>query len=273
MIAISELFGIYEDWLAPKFPIPHTYYRARVKTNANLVLLTPAVTLNQARLGPMLDIWRAQIDVFNPTRLQQGGFHEGFFDKATPPCFLPESSSSRPTASQPRHAAPSYASGNTSAVSVSSGITATSQTTNARSYQSTSRRNSDHISGESSTNSSGKAATPLIIKSNHGFFKPLGDIVTEINRRRSIEERLKVPTLPHQGRNKPLCFRYCCPDGRGCFRGTNCSFIHLDLSNPQWIKDNVPLDFLHAQYNFLLSDGIREYLMPSPQLKDFLGRR
>jgi hypothetical protein len=167
MIAISELFGIYEDWLAPKFPISHTYYRAWVQNNANLVLLTPAVTLNQARLGPTLVSWRAQIDVFNPT--------------CKPPCFLPESSTSRPTTTQPRHAAPSYASGNTSAVSVSSGITATSQTTNACSYPSTSQRNSDHRSGESSTSVSGKAATLLIIKTNYGFFKPLGDIVSDLN--------------------------------------------------------------------------------------------
>jgi hypothetical protein len=217
MIAISELFAIYEEWLAPKFAISHTYYRARVHRNSNLVLLTPAVTLTRARLGPTLDIWRAQINVFEPTRLQQGGFREGFFDKATPPCFLPETMNSRPNAPTHRNTAPSYTSGHNSAVSVSSGITNTSQTTNARSFSSNSRRTSDHRSGESSSGASGKARTPLIIKSGPGFFKPLGDIVTDLNRNRSSPERIKVPTLPHQGRNRPLCFRYCCPEGRGCF--------------------------------------------------------
>lgn len=102
--------------------------------------------------------------------------------------------------------------------------------------------------------------------------RPISQILDDINRGRAGNDRIRAPMcLPTGGtRQKPVCFKFCSADGNGC-TNNRCSFIHIDLQNPTWIRDNVPDTFLPEFLQFLDKPEVTPHFKATAALRTFLA--
>jgi hypothetical protein len=294
-IAIAELFQLYDSWLKPIEDNRDVFRMASCGSANDLILLTPAIDASGRRHLPFFIQWREQIQVFTIDRLQTDIPREGFFAKATPACYLPRPNSIPPQ-SILRSLTPSV-----SFTPSDHSLSSSTLSTNTRSHPNRSDRYPDRDrnaprsvfntprqpnhygpSGESQRPANpvqpqgAIARTPAITSAaDQGLLRPLTATLREINQGRAAENKVNLPMcqLVGQPRPIPLCFRFSAAGGPGCPSPQTCRYLHLDLADRDWIRQNIPPTYLQSLLTFLQRPEVRPYYSPTPELVAFLGRR
>jgi hypothetical protein len=129
--------------------------------------------------------------------------------------------------------------------------------------------------GESSR-SSLKARVPILasLGPDPSHARPLKYMIDEYNNQRRFEDRIRIPLCNVGNTNerpRPICFRFCSSNGPGCNSRYPCHFHHLDLSDPDWFRKNVPKQFCHDLRRFLGHSAIRQHYSATPEFQSFLG--
>ena len=99
-------------------------------------------------------------------------------------------------------------------------------------------------------------------------------ILDEINRDKDERNKIRIPICERAGRGRamPICFRFSGEGTRGCPMRT-CRFLHVDLADTQWIRDNLHRQFLPDFLTFLEKPEVKVYFQATAALKSFLGNR
>jgi hypothetical protein len=193
LIAVSELFAIYDKWQAPKYAPQLTFNAARTGSFTTLVLLAPNVDSSGKRLRTALQQWSRSVEVFSLSTLQCDIPRDGFFSKPTPPCFEP----SAKTQSNNQERASSNQNNRQA-----SGRQA--QPSNLTQYSPSGNP------GESQRNngSGAWARGPILASVVADYPQSLDKLITELNQGKNADQRIIVPTFPNPHGRQPLmlCF-------------------------------------------------------------------
>jgi hypothetical protein len=232
----------------------------------------------------VLSSWKCQIEVFTYNNLSRSLPSDGFFAKPTPPCFLPKPTNTTggPYPEPIRSRPDGRQSDEDSRLRRQREQRDRDQERRSQrdrdDHERRSQRDRDHErdrdrgrEGEFSRRGR-KARGPLLLIDAASATKPIHEIMEEVNRGRADADRVKGPACKIAGRgpNRPICFRYCSSDGQGC-TNSRCQFHHIDLSEPNWIRDKVPDTFLPNLLAFLDTPEVARHYKATPGLRTFLG--
>lgn len=252
--AIAALFRFYEDWMRPKFDAEEVFLE-HMCDGSTLVTISPATNVLRERLLKDLVPWREQVKVFTERQIQNEMPRDGFFAAVTPPCYLPRTSTQD---SNEERTNPSQNRG------VRQGP---------RDQQRDGQRAGRSRDPQGESRQPGlKAVVPMITCTNPGFIKNMGALLSEINHN-NRGNRIRSPYCrPRNQEGAPICFRFTTAEGNGCWSpaGATCRFIHLDLNNKQWLRDNILRDDLVDLFKFLQIPGVMRHYKHTQAFKDFL---
>ena len=242
LVAIADLFSFYEQWMRPKFPPEQTFLAARVQRHCNLTLINPAVDGGNNRLDSLLTPWRQQINIFTLPNLSRVLPTDGFFLDKTPACYLPHDGGHR---------------------------------NNDRSEPS-GRNNRRREQEGGSPRQGKKARQPLLTFTERAGAgnRAVKHILESINEGRPDDARISFPIHVRQGQRRsfPICFKFSSSNGPGCSQ-ESCRFHHVDLQNPQSVRDNFDPRFLPAFCDVLEKPEVKPFITATASFRSFLGRR
>jgi hypothetical protein len=284
-IAVAELFNLYETWVKPVEDYRDVFRQACCGTHTDMVLLTPAIDASGRRHLPFFEQWRTQINVFTIDRLQTDIPREGFFAKATPSCYLPRPF--QPGATTLPRSTPAVSIANSNQSLAASTLSAPQSIRPTSSHNDRTNNRSNHRSdqrnpGESRSNNGrhemgATARAPMVTSAarQQGYLKPLRVALDDINRGRSRADKVHLPLCHLPGRSSPinLCFRFSAAGTQGCPQPETCRYLHVDLHDQTWARNNIPRQFLEDMLEFLQRPDVGEFYQPTQDLVNFLGQR
>jgi hypothetical protein len=259
LIAVSELFAIYDKWQAPKYAPQLTFNAARTGLITTLVLLAPDVDSSSKRLRTTLQQWSRSVEVFSLSQRQCDIPRDGFFSKPTPPCFEP---SAKTQSNNQEHAL----------LNPNIRQSGSRQAQPANPTQNSLSGNA----GESQRNTGGgaQARGPILASVVQDYPKLLDQLVTELNQGKNTDQCIKVPTFPNPQGRRPLmlCFRFPTSGAWGCSRENHCSYAHIDLADRNWAKDEVPKAFYADLHALLERSDIKPHFVAMQGFLFFFGQ-
>ena len=265
-VAIADLFDIYESWQEPKADLEATFLQASAGRLGDVIVLSPSIDSQNTRHLTSFRLWQDQVEVFSYHSLNRIIPTSGFFGRHIPNCFKPGQRESNPSNRQQQQGRQNQDRRQND----------DRRNTDERRHQDTGGRNRDarearDRQGESSRNSN-RARSPLMSTAENDLRRPLELILEDINRGKPEADRLRPPLCQLTGapRAKPICFRYCSSDGPGC-NSRHCTFVHIDMHNPAWIRSNVPERFLRDFLAFLDKPEVSTHFRATAKLRSFLG--